>query len=450
MTFFNNLRLRQITVHHSICLLFLLILVTGCQRNTPAPAGSRTVEIRKGPEGYRFYKNGQPLLVKGAVGHTHLAELAASGGNTILIWDTTLLEKALSEAARHQIQVIAGLDIPSGDIEGFYKDTLKVNKLFNAYSRIVQQYKNHPALLAWALGNELIFPISARSGPFYKTYNRFLDMIHRNDPDHPVTTTLINYNKQSLLNIQWKVHNLDFISINTYNKLKEMKSKMKKFELLWDGPFLISEWSPNGGWESETTVWQAPIENTSTKKAEQYAEFYKHYMPVDNPRFLGSLVFYWGSRHEYTHTWYSIFEEDGTPNEIQEVLRDAWKGNTLPRQSVNIQYMLVDTMGARSNILLSPGSVHSAQLLLGENEPGDSLRYAWEILREDWLNWGRTWHYFKRPAAEQGLISDSTLRQIRFTSPVKEGPYRIFVYVFNKKGYVSTANTPFYVVNNEL
>ena len=225
---------------------------------------------------------------------------------------------------------------------------------------------------------------------------------------------------------------------------------MKSFSFFWDGPFLISEWSPNGGWESETTVWQAPIENTSTKKADQFEEFYRQYMPTDNSRFLGSLVFYWGNRHEYTHTWYSIFGEDGSPNEIKEVLSDCWSGKSPPRKSVRLDKMLIDSLVAKQNILLSPQSQHSAQILLTKGQEADSLRYSWEILKEDWVNWGRTWHYFKRPLPEPRLIVDSTLKQINFTSPQKEGPYRIFVYVYNKKGYVSTANTPFYVVNNEF
>jgi hypothetical protein len=427
------------------------LLLFSCTHSTSEIAGiKRKVEIKKENGIYRIYKNGSPLLVKGAVGHTHVGELAASGGNAILIWDTVLIEKTLQEAQQHQVNVIVGLDVPSGDLTEFYQDEKRVNKLFAAYERIVNRYKTHPALLAWGLGNELIMPVSSKSGHFYKAYNRFLKMIHTQDPDHPVTTTIINYQKQSLLNLHWKIKDIDFISINTYNRLKDIRQQLKKLKWFWDGPFLVSEWSPNGGWESETTVWQAPVENTSTKKAEQYFEFYNTHMPLDNPRFLGSMVFYWGSRHEYTHTWYSVFTEEGCPTEIKEVLSDCWNGKATPHQSVKINYMLIDSMGARDNILLSPGSTHSASLLLADGEPADSLRYSWEIVKEDWLHWGRTWHYFKKPPAEPYLIKDSTLQNTSFICPKKEGPYRIFINVYNSKGYCATANTPFYVVNNEL
>jgi hypothetical protein len=412
--------------------------------------GTGKVAIKKENGGYKLYRNGSPFLIKGAVGHTHLSELAASGANTILIWDTALIEKTLNEAQQNNLAVITGLDVPSGDFTDFYKDEKQVDKMFTAYEHIVKKYKHHPALLAWGLGNELVMPISSGSSYFYKAYNRFLKMIHATDKDHPVTTTIINYQKQSILNIRWKIRDLDFISINTYNRLKDINKQLEKMKLFWDGPFMVSEWSPNGGWEAETTVWQAPIENTSTKKAEQYTEFYRKYMPLNNNRFLGSLVFYWGSRQEYTHTWYSVFNEDGTPTEIKEALADCWKGTNSAHQSVKIKYMLIDSSGARGNILLSPGSKHMANLLLEDGQSSDSLRYSWEIVKEDWLNWGRTWHYFKRPTAEQGLLTDSTRQNAVFISPSKEGPYRIFINVYNSKGFCATANTPFYVVNNEL
>ena len=432
-------------------LLFTSCLFFSCNNTgvTNKP-GRKIVEIRKENGTYRLYKNGVVLLVKGAVGYEHIDELAASGGNTVFIWDTTVMEQTLNNAAKYNVSVIAGLDVPDGELTDWYKDESKVNKLFDAYERIVNKYKSHPALLAWGLGNELRMPISSHSSYFLNAYNRFLKMIHEQDPDHPVTTTIINYQKQSLLNIRWKIRDLDFISINTYNRIKDIHWEMRRLKLIWDGPFLISEWSPNGGWESETTVWGAPLENTSTKKAEQYYHFYKTYMPLDEPRFLGSLAFYWGSREEYTHTWYSVYNEDSTATEVKEALADCWKGVVTKHQSAQIQYMLIDSMGARDNIILSPGSKHIAKLLLADGQPGDSLRYSWEILKEDWFNWGRTWHYFKRPGAEQGLIADSTAQNTPFVCPKKEGPYRIFINVYNKKGYCSTANTPFYVVNNEL
>ena len=433
-----------------VCIWGLCIAGVSCQNNTSARPGGKKVEILKENGVYRFYKDGKPFVVKGVMGHTHLAELAAIGGNTICVWDTSALQQALEEASKNNIHVIAGLDLPTGSITAWYANESNVSKTFSSYQLLVNKYKNHPNLLAWSLGNELIMPLSPQSSHFYKAYNRFLKMIHTVDPNHPVTTTIINFQKQNILNIKWKLRGLDFISINTYNRLKDIRWELGRLKWLWDGPYLVSEWCPNGGWEAKATVWGAPIENTSTKKAEQYAYYYKAYMPTHEPRFLGSLAFYWGSRHEYTHTWYSIYNEDGYPSEVKESLADCWNGTKTKHNAAQINYMLIDSVGAKDNIILSPASKHWAYLMMPEWQPKDGLRYSWEIIKEDWFTWGRTWQYFGRPQPEKGLIADSSWQHVQFICPKKEGPYRIFVTVYNNKGYCSTANTPFYVVNNEL
>lgn len=442
----------KLLAQHSTRLFCSVIILYACSCNEnkiPGKAtGNKKVEIIKENGKFTLYRNGQPFLIKGAVGNGRVAELAACGGNTISLWDTLRFEQIFNEAAKHNIAVIAGLDIPGGENDAFYSDAQKTDELFARYSYIVKKYKKHPSLLAWILGNELKMPFSANSSSFYKTYNRLLDMIHEQDPDHPVTTTIINYQKGSILNINWKIRNLDFISINTYNRLKEVPQQLSLVSSIWNGPFMISEWSPNGGWESKNTLWEAPLENTSTKKAEQYNSFYKKYMPLNNNRFLGSLAFFWGNRHEYTPTWYSIFDSGGSPTEIAETLSDCWNDTVTKHQAVKVKFMLIDSLGGQNNIILSPGTRHAAQIFLDSIYPAsDSLRYTWAIKKEDWTHWGHTYKNFTAPAAEQGLLSDSTIKNPSFICPDKEGPYRIFVTVYNSKGYCATANTPFYIVD---
>lgn len=439
-------------IHFKFILLgvTLSLMVLSCKNgplNKTQPSQSKyAVTIKKENGVYRLYKNGLPFFVKGAAGYDHISELAASGANTLTIWNIDKFDSTLNEAAKDNISVILGIDLPGWDFEEVYTDQKLMDELYIKITKIVARYKSHPAVLAWCLGNELIMPINPHSSIYYKNYNKILKMIHTDDPNHPVTTAIINFQKQSILNIQWKIRDLDFISINTYNKLKEIKEELTKVSLLWRGPYMISEWSPNGGWESETTVWEAPIENTSTKKAEQFNIFYKNYMPVNDPRFLGSIAFYWGNRQEYTHTWYSIFDEAGIPTEIKEVLSDCWKDTVTKHESVKLEYMMIDGFGARNNNLVSPGSKHLATLLFPAGQSTDSLKYNWEILKEDWSYWGRTWNNFKRQTPEMGLLSDSNKQNTNFIAPLKEGPYRIFITVYNTKGYCATANTPFYVV----
>jgi Glycosyl hydrolases family 2, TIM barrel domain len=450
MNMVNNRSFKSWSFRIGIAVVMLVILIISFfyfnkgPQNLNSFQGSRKVIIQKENGRYAFNKDGKSFIVKGGAGFTQIKELVSCGGNTIIIWDTSKLAATLDEAAQYNISVIVGIDIPDGENRSFYDDEKKVVALCDAYSKTVFRYKDHPSILAWSLGNELSMPFTLTTSSFYKTYNRLLSLLHTNDPHHPVTT-VINH-LSSVFNIQWRIPALDFISVNLYNRMKTIQPDFDEIKLIWNGPYLVSEWAPNGVWEAPVTSWGAPIENTSTKKAGLYQDFFKRYMPVNDPRFLGSLVFYWGSRHETTPTWYSIFNEDGVPTEIMEVMYDGWRDTITKHQAPKIKRLQLDNIDTDNNIFFTAGSEHKANLLLETSKPADSLNYSWQILKEDWLSWMETWHNFKRPPAETGLLTDSTLQHPGFVVPLQEGPYRIFVTVYNANGYCATANIPFYVV----
>ncbi len=407
---------------------------------------SRRVYISNNNDRYKFVKDGRPFIVKGGAGYTNIKELGASGGNTIFCWDTTQIEHTLKEAARYNLAVIIGLDIPGGEDDNFYNNEKDVAACYERYRKLVLKYRNDTTLLAWCLGNELSMPLTLSTPPFYTVYNRLLTMMHQLDPQHPVATSVMNVPKRNLINIQWRMPALDFICINTYNRLKSINTDLNLVESFWKGPYLVGEWAPDGGWEVPVTDWEAPIENTSTKKAEQFNELYKKYMPLNDPRFLGDVVFYWGNRQEYTHTWYSIFSENNEPTEVYEVLNDWWKNTSTSHLSPQIEYMLIDSLGGADNIIVSAGTVHSAVVLANQTSHADSLCYRWEILKEDWVTWGNTWKNFKKSPVLQGLMLDNSQQEMKFTAPATEGPYRVYITVSNTKGFCATANTPIYVI----
>jgi hypothetical protein len=122
----------------------LLLLLSAC-----ASAAS-TVSIVRYGDTYSLLRNGQPYFVKGAVGAVHLEELAAAGGNSIRA-DVTALDSAQA------LGLTVLIDLPFGKQRwGFnYADPAAVNRQREQLRGIVEQYKGHPAVLAWALGNEL-------------------------------------------------------------------------------------------------------------------------------------------------------------------------------------------------------------------------------------------------------------------------------------------------------
>lgn len=432
---------KQAGIHTFLIVLIPLFFFTGC--NIPATYHkSRKVFIAKTEGKYTLYRNGRPFRVRGAAGYTFLPQLKEAGGNTIRTWDTINLAAILEEARRNNLAVIAGLPMPtSGWLEEFYKDTAKVNAQYRAFKKIIQRYKHHPALLMWSVGNELNFPYRLKYRPFYRTFNRLVKMVHATDPDHPVTTTIANFSRREIINIRIKAPELDLISINTFGALRTLEKDLGKFSWFWNGPYLVTEWGIPGPWEAELTAWQAPIENTSTKKAEQYRVMYEQQMPHNDPRFLGDLVFFWGQRDERTPTWFGLFSGNGNATEAAGVLRRLWTGRAPGRKPPQLQYMLVDGKGARDNILIRPGSAHTATVLVQDADSSIAALH-WKVQQEDW--------YEGHPRPPLHTFLDTTFstghRQITFYAPPEEGPYRISIDIIDKHGNFATANTPFYVV----
>ncbi|HEY8916998.1 MAG TPA: glycoside hydrolase family 2 TIM barrel-domain containing protein [Chitinophaga sp.] len=407
---------------------------------TISPHNNRKVFIQKEGKQYVLYRNGKPFVVRGASGYTNLEKLSQIGGNTIRTWDTVNLGNILDEAQRNNLAVIVGLPMPgSAYLDYFYKDTAKVQALFLALQHTVKQYKGHPALLMWCLGNELGFNAGIGYSPFYKAFNNLLDMIHTVDPDHPVTSTMANFNVLQTMLIQLRVNNLDLISFNTFGKLKILNSKLRLYRWCWNGPYLITEWGAYGPWEVSNTAWGAPIENTSTKKAEHYRNMYGM-LPLKDPRFLGALVFYWGQKQETTPTWFSMFDEQGAGSQAVSVIQELWGGRPVNAKPPLIRYMLLNSKGAADNIMVMPNSPQAAEVLM-EGAVPDSLVYHWEVMQEDWFH-----ELGKNTQRVLDTVTTGRNTKCVFRAPLKEGPYRIYVKVLDGHGHFATANTPFYVV----
>ncbi len=440
-----HLHTRHTPANPVLIALALFCCAMAACRDEPPPANPRKVYIGQSEGRYTIFRDGRPFIIKGAAGSGQLQELKDAGGNTMRIWDTVQLGAMLDEAQAAGIAVIAGLSIPVSESLDFYRDTTAVSALCLAYEQVVERYKNHPALLMWCLGNEVDFPYRPRFRPFYKAYNRLLDMIHDRDPDHPVTTTLINFNRRNIYNLRWKVPQLDLISLNIFGELQNLRSDLRKFSWFWNGPFLITEWGINGPWETETTAWGAPVESTSNKKAEQYLQRYTDYMPVNDPRFLGACVFYWGQKQEVTHTWFSLFTPNRKASASAQAMQYIWTGQRPAHQAPAFQYMLLEGKGPGDNILLSPGTIHTAKLLL-ESPDSDSLRFEWEVLPEDWFIRFRYDVNPQKPPVQDSLLLSHEGTMARFRAPSREGPYRIFVTAYDAYGNFASTNTPFYVI----
>jgi hypothetical protein len=427
--------------------LLLLATLVNCTNPGQITQEGNAVSIRHENGKYIIYRSGKPFFIKGAAGLTHFNELKQAGGNTLRTWDTTHLQQILDSAQANNIAVIVGLPIPNNDDIMQYRDTAVINARHNALQSLVRKYKDNPAVLMWCLGNELDFPYKLTYRHFYEDFNSLTDMIHREDPGHPITTTVLNFNPKYIANIQL-LCDIDLISFNIFSNLRNLRDDLSGFSWFWNGPYLLLEWGTDGPWTGgEETAWGAFIENTSKKKADVYLKRYQQEMPLEDPRFVGACVFFWGQKQETTHTWFSIFDETGESSESVGTMQYLWTGKPSIVKYPEIQYMLLNQKGARDNIMLNPAAPASAEVLMFAGHD-DVKSIKWEIFKEDWYKENRM-NNIKKLRPLNHLIEAGNGLHTKFVSPSEEGPYRLFATIYDHHGHFASCNTPFYVVSNQ-
>ena len=400
-----------------------------------------TVFIKETKGKYELIRNGEPFYIYGGAAEaTYLKELKESGGNTARIYDTTNLKKKLDLAEELDLAVVVDIPMPKHNTDSeFYEDPDLFRQLEVKVAEVVRRYKDHPALLYWNLGNELYYPYFFNRTAFFERFNYLIDLIHEIDPNHPVSTTTIGANKLRVLSIELMSPQLDFISFNSFGVLSSFSEKLKPITPFWDGPHVITEWGVNGPWEAETTAWGAPIEETSTKKAEQIYERYFDYIePLEENNSLGSFVFYWGQKNEVTPTWYSLFEKD-LKSEATFRLREIWTGSDKVYPGPGLEYMLINGEGAGKSIMLTPGEEAKAVLHF-EKAPDSNYTYSWEIREESWYAFN-----ISKVLSPENINGKGS--SITFNAPEVPGPYRLHVIITNDTGYFASANIPFYVLS---
>ena len=116
------------------------------------PVKSTIVKLENG---FTILRNGQPYFIKGAGGTSNLEKLKAYGGNSIRTWNPQQADGILHKAQKLGLTVTLGLNVKT-ERHGFdYDNPVAVAQQKEYIRTIVLKYKDHPARLAWGIGNEL-------------------------------------------------------------------------------------------------------------------------------------------------------------------------------------------------------------------------------------------------------------------------------------------------------
>lgn len=406
-------------------------------------AGKEYVKIVCRGDAWSLSVAGNPLYIKGVGGANRLEVASACGANAFRTWggDVESIRRSLEKAGAAQMYLMQGIALPK-DPDRYADNDFKRKKL-EEVRLLAETFRDDPALFAWGIGNEIDLD-KANIPEAWSFVEELAKEIKKVDHNHLVAT-VISHKPKALELIARYAPSLDFVGINSYGNIFEVG---KLFEdSPYRGPFIITEWGPTGWWETRKTEWGAPIEQTSEEKRIVYETRYKEAIG-GNPRCLGSFVFLWGQKEERTPTWFSMFVENkveglplnGEKTPMVEAMERVWTG-TEPEQTAPVVGQLTIN-GISFGPKVKSDTGFDAEVIAADKE-GDRLTYVWEVLKEATVT-ATGGAYEPRPD-RVGKVRTTETGNVRISIDIP-GYYRLYVYVLDHTGYVSTANIPFAVI----
>ncbi|MEJ2157398.1 MAG: glycoside hydrolase family 2 TIM barrel-domain containing protein [Desulfobacteraceae bacterium] len=403
--------------------------------------GPQPVEIIRNGDAFQLHRSGKPYFIKGIGGSNFLESAAASGANSVRTWGAQDADPLLDRA--HALDMTVTLGIWLSHDPADYEDPAYRDSITEEVRDLVQGHKSHPALLFWALGNEINLE-DADTVTAWTFIDTLARMIKSLDPFHPVITVVACI-PTTLELIQAFAPSLDAVGVNSYGTLAGLRAMVDAST--YTGPYLITEWGVTGHWEAQKTLWGRPIEPTSAWKSEFQISRYRLDIMANRDRCIGSYVFLWGFKQERTPTWYSMYLDDlpggeGLASPMVDAMQFNWTGRWPDNRAPKVSALHINGVPAEKNIVLNPGDPMVSQVEASDPED-DPLIYVWELLREP-VRLSKGGSHEERPARMAGMVQNG-LPSLNLKAPLAAGEYRLFVYVLDRNGHAATANVPFQV-----
>jgi hypothetical protein len=430
-------------VRHVLSIAAASCLMTACSSGPRTADGPIKVEVVRTDAGYVLLRGGEPYVVRGTgMAVDDIARFAAQGGNSIRTWTTDDhpqdIGKLLDEAHKHGVTVALTLPMGSERHHFDYDDAAAVAAQRESFRDDILRFRNHPALLMWIVGNELNH--SYTNPRVFDAVNDVARMIHELDPNHPVTTALEAFKPGAVADALARAPELDFLSFQLYGNLFTLAERIQSAG--FTKPFMVTEWGTIGYWEMEKTPWRAPVELTSSEKADVILRGWSEVLAPFQGRLLGSYVFKWGWKQERTPTWFGLVLESGELTEAVDVMHYIWTGSWPANRTPRVQSLLLDGRSSRDGVKLEAGRTYEAAFDVVDPE-GDPLRYRWEVKPEsDSIKKGGDFE--ERIPNIDGVLRNPTAATTILAVP-QPGKYRLFAYAFDGHGHAAHANIPFLV-----
>ncbi len=127
-----------------------------------------------------------------------------------------------------------------------------------------------------------------------------------------------------------------------------------------------------------------------------------------------------------------------------EAMERVWKRTELSQTAPVIHNFTINGKKGVESPYAGKGQSFTGEVDVVDKE-GDKLTYVWEILKEATVL-GSGGSYEPRPDRVGEVV---TTDMNRFSTSLSEpGNYRLYVYVLDNTGFVSTVNAPFQITDN--
>ena len=305
----------------ALCTL-LLFFVSYAGKNIIETEGKATganivkIEGKKGS--WYLTLNGKPFELKGVginygygtYGQDFMKMAKEMGANTVRSWNYTqgvLGKSYLDHAQKNGLYVASWMWLNPAKDEyktiSYKKGSPYRKRCRERVLRWVNDLKNHPALLMWGLGNEVIFFSKSEEEKiaFARFLNELCEMIHNIDPNHPIIYASME--AQALPYLVKYTPELDIIGMNTYSSLISMH---KRWEMTgFNKPYILTEFGPVNKWGVSKDVNGLPMDPPDWHKARQYKRFFKDINKYKG-YCLGGFVFHLGELCQWTDSWWNL------------------------------------------------------------------------------------------------------------------------------------------------
>lgn len=416
---------------------------------------SRSSCITGTPGSYNLLSDGKPFYIRGVAYNTahdwrdgnipltrrqlerDFERIKAMGANTIRRYDNGIYDNnILSIAEEYGLKVLFGFWFdPAVD---YYKDTSKVREYIELVEKKVTAYKKFKSVLAWSLGNETSGLLKHHFSQPYLTKVRmhYLELIellaqriHEIDPERTVISCLEHSGDQlkgEVASFHDHVPSVDILGINSY--YKEQVNQVKTIAYQFDSirPYLLSEFGPNGYWNANYNfiTKDGLREQNDEEKSAWYKQQWKDNVTAYEGFNVGGIAFCWQDRMEGSYTWFGLSDFEGRLKPGYFSLKETWTGLK------SDHHLPVFAIHAGQDIV--PGKeIYFAAIPSGP--VNEKVSYEWLLMKNEYLE--------KMNVLEQTGTDNEILVHI----PEESASYRLYLFVSDSKGNVTTSSIPLFI-----